>query len=514
MNLRTHRPAGHAETRLSHRSGASTSRPAARDRWLTVVLGITLGALALTFTGCTPSEPPPPITKPTGIDVDPLIQTVLDRVADEAESSPNDAEARGKLGLAYEANQLYEKARESYQNAHAMDRSEPYWTYRDAVCRISLGDIEGAISQLEQITADHFGFAPAWHRLATLRLSQGDIPGAKQAADECLRIKPDAYPAMVTRAEIHLRDGEAQPAIDLLTEVTRNNASDRQAKFVLGRAYQQSGRDDAAVSILLEEGAGAPPQFVSDPRDTQLNLLKSGLSIEVDRSIALLQAGRAPEAITRLERAIVHHGDNASVLSNLAYAYRDAGRFEKGLETADKALELQPENYRLHLAKAQILLSAGSLATSEKRLDEANDFFERARIAAKKSAEHGPEDWRTHFAIAQAASRGKDDLEARDALITARRLDPTNLDLNMWMFETCWKLNDRPRAVAALETAIQHHPNQLVPWVNMVHCRIESQDFDGAREALARAKTIAPNHERVVAAERRLANAAPAPGGQ
>ena len=48
------------------------------------------------------------------------------------------------------------------------------------------------------------------------------------------------------------------------------------------------------------------------------------------------------------------------------------------------------------------------------------------------------------------------------------------------------------------------NPQHLPNWVNLVHCRGELGDLDGAAEALAKAKEIQATHPRVIDAAAKL----------
>jgi predicted Zn-dependent protease len=98
----------------------------------------------------------------------------------------------------------------------------------------------------------------------------------------------------------------------------------------------------------------------------------------------------------------------------------------------------------------------------------------------------------------------EDDLGARQALLAARRIVPTNTEINQWLFEVCWKLGDSEMALSALEALVAAEPKMLIGWVNLVHVRAALGDIDGAKVALERARSIDPTHPRVADAATKL----------
>ncbi|MCA8960901.1 MAG: hypothetical protein KDC38_10335, partial [Planctomycetes bacterium] len=124
------------------------------------------------LSSCVPSTPPPPVIRPVDLEVDPLVQQVLEREANAASEKPNDPEQRGRLAMAYEGNEFYERARQAYANAETLDPHDPLWPYRRAVCR-TVDEPEAGLADLRAVTERFPRFAPAWYHLARVLVEQG-----------------------------------------------------------------------------------------------------------------------------------------------------------------------------------------------------------------------------------------------------------------------------------------------------------------------------------------------------
>ncbi len=494
----------------SNRSSSHNAPPRGpRSAAIAVLLSIAL------LPACTPKGPPPAITRPSLLEVDPLIRLDLGTQVDLVTANPYDAERRGRLGMAYEANELFAPAIDEYAAAATLAPTDPLWPYRAAVCHLKRGELETGRAALEGLVTRYSRFAPAWHRLAVTRIDEGDLAGARTAVNRCLSILPSALPAKTTLADLELREDQTQNAIDLLEEVTRSDPNNRQARFLLGRAYQRAGRSGPAVEVLLSEGAGADRAFVEDPREREIKNFRYGLSVEMDRAIALIQSGRPRDAAIVLERVHQYHPADVSVLLNLSQARRDSGDIQGAISSLESASAFEPDNFRVHLVRAMVEIVAGDTASNitgavpgaKPDLALAHRHYDAARSAARIAIRNRPEEWRTHFALARASSRLDDQVEARQSLLEARKIVPTNVEVNMWLFETCYKMGDTATANAALEATVAADPFHLGAWVNLVHVRLELGNPVGAREALDQARGIDQKHARVIDAAAKLASA-------
>ena len=471
--------------------------------------------------GCTPKTPPPALTMSSTIDVDPLVKERITEEARRAEKALSDPKERSRLAFTYDANEVFELAAKEYGILAQLAPRDPLWPYLQAICTIDARKPAEGRTAIEAVTTRFPSFAPAWDRLAKLRLDEGDLPGAKQATESALSANPAALPAKVMLADIALREGNAGEAVRLLEEVTRAATDDRHARFLLGRAYQRNGRDDAVVEVLLSEGAGALPRRLQDPRESTIATFRTGLSSEVDRGIALIQAGRAPEAVQVLERILRAHPEDSNVLLNLSQARNQAGDLPGALATIAQAAEVDPKNFRIQMVRAGLELGAGELLTNPRvppgsppgtvppkptptDLVAAQKHFETALAAGSRAARFGPNEWRTHFAYARAAYRNEEYAIARDSLLKAQELAPDQPEISQFLFEIAWRASDQESALIALENAVRLNPQHLPNWVNLVHCRGGLGDLDGAAEALAKAKEIQANHPRVIDAAAKL----------
>ena len=121
-----------------------SSQPAQPLRSLAAV------GLLLLLPACGGGLPPVETTiSPSEPAVAELVRSKVDRVL----ASPGDAAAHGSLGLAYEANGLWEEAEACFANAAALDPNEVLWSYHQALALQEMGRTDDALALLRLAAA-------------------------------------------------------------------------------------------------------------------------------------------------------------------------------------------------------------------------------------------------------------------------------------------------------------------------------------------------------------------------
>lgn len=169
-------------------------------------------------------------------------------------------------------------------------------------------------------------------------------------------------------------------------------ASPARLRALAGRCHALSfaGRPAEALDILEKTAATLPG--LKEPERGEL-----GRTLELERALALLLAGKTPEAeraFTAVAGASLSSGDvrNGVIARiNLAEVYNDSGRFSQALQEAGAALQFldvdrQPDaGWQALTEKGRALAALGDSAEAESALKTAMDLVERlrARIGAE-----------------------------------------------------------------------------------------------------------------------------------
>ncbi|HKU17778.1 MAG TPA: sulfotransferase [Candidatus Saccharimonadales bacterium] len=135
-------------------------------------------------------------------------------------------------------------------------------------------------------------------------------------------------------------------------------------------------------------------------------------------------------------------------------AHFSAGKLEQARAASDELLRAAPENYAaLHLA--------GVIATSQKRLPEAAEFFKQA-LSRAPDAKNAAASW---CGLGQALFIAEDFRQAEEAFRRAHRLEPRICDYEVELaltYAATWKLD---LAMETLQAAIKRYPSEAAPCV-------------------------------------------------
>jgi Tfp pilus assembly protein PilF len=95
--------------------------------------------------------------------------------------------------------------------------------------------------------------------------------------------------------------------------------------------------------------------------------------------------------------------------------------------------------------------------------------------------------------------------EARASLEKVIDLEPDSVRAHI-MLGRVFELLSQPAAAAAQFTAaLELAPDDLAAWLGLATARLELGELPGARQALERARNLAPDHPQVIELDRRIA---------
>ncbi|MGB7491201.1 MAG: tetratricopeptide repeat protein, partial [Thermoanaerobaculia bacterium] len=255
----------------------------------------------------------PPVL-PQNLDLlEPAVAELIRSAALEVEAEPDQAEAHGRLGMVYEANNLWPEAESCYENAAALDPRDYRWRYRLAVAGRQTGNLERSLELLQQLVTERPELAPAHQRLALALLERGELAGARFHCQRLIELKPAAPQGYTGLANVHLLEGDAAGAVSLLESALRLQPEDRQAHYLLGLSLRALGRQDEA-SRELAMGLGATPSYLPDALDVEIARLGVNLTARIDQAERHLALGQAEAAAKVLENALRDHPDNLQVM--------------------------------------------------------------------------------------------------------------------------------------------------------------------------------------------------------
>ncbi len=104
------------------------------------------------------------------------------------------------------------------------------------------------VLELRRLPADYWSL----YYLAFLYEAGGDLDAARERVGAALKIEPRSLEANSLLGKILLKQGEAAEAVAPLEAAIAQNPNDSNTRFLLARAYQQSGRRKDAAREFAE----------------------------------------------------------------------------------------------------------------------------------------------------------------------------------------------------------------------------------------------------------------------
>jgi serine/threonine protein kinase/tetratricopeptide (TPR) repeat protein len=165
------------------------------------------------------------------------------------------------------------------------------------------------------------------------RLRQGDLPGAVTDLSEAIRLRPRAYPAYVNLALAYHKQKKEKEAGAQFDQAIALGPPDVAALY-RGRArwHQQRGDLESALRDL-DQAIGHTPGGAISPLTAADHL---------DKGRLLLQAGKYPEAVRALGRALELRPGDPGAQRLRAEALLHLGRYAEAIQALDGYLEGHP----------------------------------------------------------------------------------------------------------------------------------------------------------------------------
>jgi len=308
--------------------------------------------------------------------------------ADKALAAVAPMVARGRdfesLTLAAEAMLLKGDARQAEAFFTAAARLRPSdATVRTALVlsRMTRGDVDSALAELQQIAAEDKSGTVADMTLISARLRRGDTDGALRAIGQLEKKQPDQPTAANLRARVLLNkrdlpgarksfaraleiDPTYYPAAAALAGMDLGEKKPDEARKHLDRLLERDPRNVQALVGLAElrAAAGAPAAEVTEllRRAVQANPLDAGSHLLLVRH--LLRRNDPKQALAAAREAAVALPDHPQVQLALGDAQLQSGENEQALNSFRKVAALQPQAVEPQLRMAAAFAAANDTA--------------------------------------------------------------------------------------------------------------------------------------------------------
>jgi tetratricopeptide (TPR) repeat protein len=416
------------------------------------------------------------------------VASLLRELRAAIETSPRDASAWARFGMACEANGQVACAREAYEQAVALAPLEARWWYALAIVRSRLGEARQADAALTQTLDLAPSYAPAWSRRGLWLLDRGDPLAAKAAFQRAANLDSEDPSPVIGIARVQLERGEPAAAIETLERLLERRPGDRYALQLLGTAYRRVGRTDDAAFALAVGSMGEPSW--PDPWSAEIASYRRGFAATLKAATREAMEGRFDAAIPLLESLRRQKPDEVALANQLAEVLVAAGRHGDAIQVLAPHVERREDNAQTHLALASAYLAARDLAQADAEAARARELGASGSRASEVSA-----------LIAWRSGRTG---EALRLLEEAAVRDPRSARTRAWI-GVIHLQQSRPRqALGAFGDALQRDPMHAEALAGLAMANAALGSYEDAALALARAEQVAPDHPRVLEAKRRL----------
>ncbi len=319
------------------------------------------------------------------------------------ESEKAVGEACAQLGLAFEANTMWDPARDCYALAASLIPDEgseqAQWVYRVGSCEHAMGDAQASMETLRAVAPKLTGTAVVHAKLARAYFDLGLLNEAAAAweaaiasepiawakADEATRpVGPIPLPASrVGLAQVKLEQDKLQEAKALLQEALSMQPGYPHAHYLLGLVLAEEG-DSTAAELELMLGLNAFPVMPPDPHTERMNQLRAGYGNRMRNIEIAMQSGQIPQAIQGLEAMLEERKDEPLVLNLLARCHQMSGDPARGLQLLLRSETIDPTQHQTLMELTMAYFNAAlQMQDSAQRMEAMNQARLKAEAAIR-----------------------------------------------------------------------------------------------------------------------------------
>ena len=284
---------------------------------------------------------------PSLSDFEPLVQDHLQKTKEqlnhaiESEERANElANQYGTAGMVYHAYTLREAARFAYQQAEALDPSDPRWPYlRGHVVRV--GDhVAEAIPAFQRALELEPELVAGWVALGEILFELNRNRESAEAFQKAIAYDPLCAAAHGGIGRNYLEAKNFAAAAESLKKAIEIAPHASSFRYPLGLAFRGLGDSKRAIEEMEQRG-----MINAAPADRYLQVVRelpAGWRVHLRRGTTFFQEGRYPQALAEFELAASAAPEVATVRLNLGSALVKVGRKDESVEHFQTAADLNP----------------------------------------------------------------------------------------------------------------------------------------------------------------------------
>jgi tetratricopeptide (TPR) repeat protein len=286
------------------------------------------------------------------------------------------------MGMVLLAHDVRPEARVCFAQASAFAPRDPRWPYFLGMAELVDNPLAAATNLDRAVRLfPEQELAPRL-RLADTLLGLGRLEEAEAHYRKIWQIDTNCAPAALGLGKIASARDRAEPAAEFLGKATIDPCTRKAAHRVLLSVDQRLGRTNEAEQLTHALAELPNDKPFPDPLADQIEQLKTGEKVWIDRGDDLIKAGRVAEAETLLEKAVQAYPYSDRALFFLGRAKLRRGDSAGAEAMLARAVALAPDSVEAQMQLGVVRLTRG-------RPQQAQPCF-RAAIRAKPNL---PEAW-------------------------------------------------------------------------------------------------------------------------
>jgi|GEM_PF-3028052 tetratricopeptide (TPR) repeat protein len=386
-------------------------------------------------------------------------------------------------------------------------------------CYIRLGKIDEAIKEFSSVI-DLDPLNVIGHmNLAKIYTSTQRFEEAEQELLTVIKLQPDYEEAYLELGHLYFIQQKYDDAIKAYTKILENDPQNISVNIAVANSYFAQDKYDEALEIL--DPLRKNPKFDDN---LQLHSFLASLFMKMnqtaeaeeeykkvlninprfrpayDLGLIYTDQGKSEESIEIYKQALKLNPDLNEMLLYLAVAQQQSNQFKESLDSINKLISMQPQNYYLHFIKYNILVSYGEYDQAQKTLDEIPNVSDELREEYAKIAKLCQTNQFTgqKFTLLLNTmkiyqSRGWNDQAIEIAEQAKDLLPESNLPLS-FIAEIKMLDKDYNKAKEYLNKILENNPNSLLATTKLSRVYSMEGEKEKAIDFLNRAIKIEPNN--------------------
>lgn len=366
------------------------------------------------------------------------------------------------LGVARVAANDRKGGRSAYEKALALDSQFMPAQLNLAKLDLAEGQQHAAKSRLLGILKAQPKNTQVMLELATVEESSGNLTAATQHLQKANALEPRNIPSGLQLAELYLRKGEAEKALNLAKELEGVNNKDLGVLSLQGRAFAAVGKPDLAKVIYKRMTA-----FAGIDAESQYKIARLHLAL-----------GDQNAAIYNLEKSLLGAADYPATLTLLAEIDINQGKLAEAEVRARRLIERNPNSeagYRL----------LGNIAFARSRHEDALAHYQTA-FAKDPSTQSASQ---LSYAFNQLGKHP----QAIKILVDWLKTHPNEDDARLTLAKSYVLTGNLAAARSQLETVIKHRGENADIFNNLANILLQQGD-KAALDYAERAYRLSPHN--------------------